>query len=164
MVVQLRALRTLGLLTVLALSGCASWFVDDTLDPQVHLVKVEVIKANLLEQRLLLHFRVDNPNDADLTVRALEYRVHLGDVLLAEGEHEHWFTIGPKHSAYFQVPVRTNLWPQIRQVVKWLKEPQQPIPYRLDGLLETGLFIGHDVHLARKGEIIPADFIPEQPR
>ena len=74
MVVQLRALRTLGLLTVLALSGCASWFVDDTLDPQVHLVKVEVIKANLLEQRLRLHFRVDNPNDADLTVRALEYR------------------------------------------------------------------------------------------
>ncbi|MGE7957660.1 LEA type 2 family protein [Pseudomonas sp. NPDC089530] len=164
MVAQLRALRTFGLLMALALSGCASWFGDDTLDPQVHLVKVEVIKANLLEQRLRLHFRVDNPNDADLTVRALEYRVQLDDVLLAEGEYEHWFTIDPKHSAYFQVPVRTNLWPQVRQVMKWLKQPQQPIPYRLEGLLETGLFIGHDVHLARKGEIIPADLIPELSR
>ncbi|OLF55467.1 LEA type 2 family protein [Pseudomonas chlororaphis] len=164
MVAQLRALRTLGLLTVLALSGCASWFADDAPDPQVHLVKVEVIKANMLEQRFRLHFRVDNRTDADLTVRHLEYRIHLGDVLLAEGEHEHWFTVGPRHSAYFQVPVRANLWPQVRQVLKWLKEPQKPIPYRLEGVLETGLFIGHDVHLTRKGEIIPADIIPEQPR
>ena len=38
---------------------------------------------------------------------------------------------------------------------------ERPIPYRLEGELETGLFIGYDVHLARNGEIIPADFIPE---
>ena len=68
----------------------------------MHLVKVEVVRAKLLEQRFVLHFRIDNPNDSDLTVRGLEYRIHLGDILLAEGEHEHWFTVGPKRSGYLQ--------------------------------------------------------------
>jgi LEA14-like dessication related protein len=157
-----RYLFTLFLLS--GLSGCASWFSDDEPDPQVHLVQVEVVRAKLMEQKFILHFRVDNPNDSDLTVRSLEYRIHLGDMLLAEGEHEHWFTVGPKHSAYFKVPIRTNLWPKIRDLVKMLKKPDQPIPYRLEGELETGLFIAHYVHLARNGVIIPADLIPEKTR
>ena len=69
----------------------------------------------------MLHFRVDNPGDSDLTVRGLTYRIHLGDLLLTEGEHEHWFTVRPRHSAYYKVPVRTNLWPQVREVVKLLE-------------------------------------------
>jgi len=161
MVFELRAIRTISLLMVLALSGCTSWFVDNDIDPQVHLVKIEVVKAKLLEQRFRLHFRVDNPNDSDLTVRGLTYRVHVGHLLLAEGEYGHWFTVSPKSSGYFQVPIRTNLWPQMREVLKMLRNPSQPVPYRLEGELETGLFIGYDVHLARNGEIIPGDFIPE---
>ncbi|MCS3836671.1 LEA14-like dessication related protein [Pseudomonas sp. JAI111] len=157
-----RYLFTLFLLS--GLSGCASWFSNDEPDPQVHLVQVEVVRAKLLEQKFILHFRVDNPNDSDLTVRSLEYRIHLGDMLLTEGEHEHWFTVGPKHSAYFKVPIRTNLWPKVRDLVKMLKKPDQPIPYRLEGELETGLFIAHYVHLARNGVIIPADLIPEKTR
>ncbi|MGF6486717.1 LEA type 2 family protein [Pseudomonas frederiksbergensis] len=158
---QRRTLQLLTLLLFLGLVGCASWFDDDLPDPQVHLVKVEVVRAKLLEQKFLLHFRVDNPNDSDLTVRALEYRIHLGDILLSEGEHEHWFTVGPKRSAYFKVPIRTNLWPKVRDLVKLLKNPDQPIPYRLEGELETGIFIAHYVHLARNGVIIAADLIPE---
>ena len=155
-------LFTLPLL--LGLGGCASWFGDDAPDPAVHLVKVEVVQAKLMQQRFLLYFRVDNPNDSDLTVRGLEYRIHLGDLLLTEGEHEHWFTVGPKRSAYFKVPIRTNLWPKVKAVVKMLKKSDQQIPYRLQGEMETGLFIAHYVHLERNGVIIPADLIPEQHR
>ncbi|MCX7080012.1 MAG: LEA type 2 family protein, partial [Pseudomonas sp.] len=147
MVAEFRTIRIISLFMVLTLSGCASWFSDDTPDPQVHLVKVEVVRAKLLEQKFVLHFRVDNPNDSDLTVRSLEYRIHLGNMLLTEGEHEHWFTVGPNRSAYFKVPIRTNLWPKVRDLVKLLKKPDQPIPYRLEGELETGLFIAHYVHL-----------------
>jgi LEA14-like dessication related protein len=114
-----------------------------------------------LEQKFMLHFRVDNPGDSDLTVRGLTYRIHLGDLLLTEGEHEHWFTVSPRHSAYFKVPIRTNLWPQVREVVKLLEKPREQIPYRLEGELETGLFIADYVHLERNGVIIAADFIAE---
>lgn len=159
-----RTLHLLMLCLFLGLGGCASWFGDDEPDPEVHLVRIEVVRARLLEQKFLLHFRVDNPNDSDLTVRGLEYRIHLGEILLAEGEYEHWFTIGPKHSAYFKVPIRTNLWSKVRGLVKQLKNSKQAIPYRLDGELETGLFIAHYVHLERNGVIIAADLIPEQYR
>ena len=164
MIIRRGALYLLTLFLTLGLGGCASWFGDDLPDPEVHLVKIEVVRAKLLEQEFLLHFRIDNPNDSDLTVRSMEYRVHLGDMLLADGEYEHWFTIGPRHSAYFKVPIRTNLWPQVKELVKLLKKPDQAIPYRLEGELETGLFIAHYVHLKRNGVIIPADLIPEHTR
>jgi len=164
MIIRRYAYCLLTLFLTLGLGGCASWFDDDLPDPEVHLVKVEVVSAKLLEQKFLLHFRIDNPNDSDLTVRSLEYRVHLGDILLADGEYEHWFTISPRHSAYFKVPVRTNLWSKVRDLAKLLKKSDQPIPYRLEGELETGIFIAHYVHLARNGVIIAADLIPEQHR
>lgn len=156
-----RTFQVFSLLVFLGLGGCASWFSDDSLDPAVHLVKVEVVRAKLLEQKFILHFRIDNPNDSDLTVRGLEYRIHLADMLLAEGEHEHWITVNPKSSAFYNVPIRTNLWPKVKEVVKMLKNPHQQIPYRLEGEMETGLFIAHYVHLARNGVIIPADLITE---
>ena len=159
-----RILQTFTLFLFLGLGGCASWFSSDEPDPEVHLVKVEVVRARLLDQKFILHFRVDNPNDSDLTVRGLEYRIHLADILLAEGEHNQWFTVGPKHSVYFKVPIRTNLWPRLKDLVKQLKNPKQGIPYRLEGEMETGLFIAHYVHLTRNGVIIPADLIPEQNR
>ena len=156
-----RFLQTFTLFLFLGLGGCASWFSSDEPDPEVHLVKVEVVRARLLDQKFILHFRVDNPNDSDLTVRGLEYRIHLADMLLAEGEHEHWITVNPKSSAFYNVPIRTNLWPKVKEVVKMLKNPHQQIPYRLEGEMETGLFIAHYVHLARNGVIIPADLITE---
>ncbi|ROM70228.1 hypothetical protein BK654_28245 [Pseudomonas brassicacearum] len=156
-----RWLRLTCLLLFVGLGGCASWQRDEAPEPQVHLVKVEVVRARLLEQKFMLHFRVDNPGDSDLTVRGLTYRIHLGDLLLTEGEHEHWFTVGPQRSGYFKVPIRTNLWPQVREVVKLLEKPRQQIPYRLEGELETGLFLAHYVHLERNGVIIAADFIAE---
>jgi LEA14-like dessication related protein len=155
------ALYLLTATLFLGLGGCASWFSSDEPDPEVHLIRVEVVRAKLMEQRFVLHFRIDNPSDSELTVRGLEYRIHLGDILLAEGEHEHWITVDPKGSRHYKVPIRTNLWSKVKGLVKQLKNAEQSIPYRLEGELETGLFIAHYVHLTRNGVIIPADLIPE---
>lgn len=60
------------------------------------LVKVEVVRAKLLEQKFKLYFRVDNRDDADLTVRGLIYKVTLGDFVLTEGESNEWLTVPPR--------------------------------------------------------------------
>ena len=153
---------SLMLALTLGLTGCASWFEDDSPPPRVSLVKVEVVRAKLLEQKFKLYFRVDNRDDADLTVRGLIYKVTLDDFVLTEGESNEWLTVPPRGHAFFRVTVRTNLWPQIRDVVQMLKNPDKPVPYRLDGELKTGLFIGYDVQVAHNGEIIPGDSIPER--
>ncbi len=94
--------------------------------PHVALVKVEVVRAKLLEQKFKLYFRVDNRDDADLTVRGLIYKVTLGRLLLTEGESNEWLTVPPRGHAFFKISVRTNLWPQIRDVVQMLKNPTGP--------------------------------------
>ena len=156
-----RIIKATALAMVLMLSGCVSWFDSADKDPDVRLVRVELVQAKLLEQRFKLHFMIDNPNDSTLTVRGLSYTVYLGTIKLTEGEREHWFSVEPNSQAEFTIPVRTNLWPQVRPLVKLLETPDQPIPYRFEGTLETGLLYGYDVHVTRKGEIIPGDFIPE---
>ena len=156
-----RITKTIALVMILALSGCASWFESADKNPDLHLVKVELVKAKLLEQHFKLRFRVDNPNDSTLTVRGLSYSLYVGTIKLTEGEYEKWFSVEPNSHKVFVVPVRTNLWPQVRPLIKLLESPDQPVPYLLDGTLETGLFFGYDVHVVRKGEIMPGDFIPE---
>ncbi|MGE8359510.1 LEA type 2 family protein [Pseudomonas sp.] len=162
---QAQTIRILSLLMVLGLlsglGGCSTWLTGGFEDPDVRLLKVDVVKAKLLEQRFVLRFRIDNPNGMSLPVRGLDYRVHLNDVLLAEGESDTWFTV-PAHGHHvFDVPVRTNLWRHVRQIVKLLEHPDEPIRYRLEGEVKTGLMFGRNVHMSRNGEIIPGEFIPE---
>ncbi|VXC89562.1 conserved hypothetical protein [Pseudomonas sp. 8Z] len=130
-------------------------------DPDVRLIKVDVIKAKLLEQEFRLRFRIDNPNSVSLPVRGLEYDITLNEIPLAAGSSSEWFTV-PAHGQYtFEVPVRTNLWRHVRQVVKMLEKPNQPIRYTLNGEVKTGMLFSRNVHMSRNGEIIPGDFIPE---
>lgn len=144
-----------------ALSGCTSWLSGDFQNPEVRLVKVDVIKAKLLEQQFSLRFRIDNPNDSDLPIRGLVYDVHLNDTKLAEGESSEWFSVPAHGRSEFEVPVRTNLWRHVKNLVKALENPDQPIRYSLRGEVKTGLLFGRDVHMQRNGEIIPGDHIPE---
>ena len=155
----LRAVALLGLAS--ALAGCSTWFSADFEDPRVQLTKVEIIKARLLEQHFMLRFRIDNPNERSLPVRGLIYTVHLNDVELASGESSGWLTV-PGHShEYYEVPVQTNLWRHMKYIVRLLEKPDDPIAYRLDGQLKTGLMAGRSVHISTDGEIIPGNLIPE---
>ena len=154
-------INTSLLLICMGLGGCTSWFASEAADPQVHLLKVEVVRAKLMQQEFILHFRIDNPNDSTLQVRNLHYAVHLGDLLLAEGDYGQWFRVDGHARRVIEVPVRTNLWRQLKPIAKLLEHPERAIPYRLEGELSSGLFFARNLHLLRKGEIIPADLIPE---
>lgn len=158
MIAQARLLLLATLLALLA--GCASWGDDDWREPEVHLVKVETVKARLLEQEFILHLRIDNPNDSRLFIRNLSYSLWLNDLLLAEDEASIWRSVGGHARRTFKISVRTNLWQHLKPLVKLLKSDNQ-LHYKLRGKLATGLIIHQDLHLSRSGEIIPGDFLPE---
>lgn len=153
------ALLSLGLL--LSVAGCTSGLSESLQDPTIRLLKVDVVKAKLLEQKFVLHFRIDNPNDLSLPVRFLRYKVKLNGVPLAEGESDRNFTVPAKGHQVFAVPVRTNLWRHLKRIVNLLDDPNKPIAYQLEGEVKTGFMFGHSVHLVRNGEIIPGNYIPE---
>jgi len=155
------AATVLILVLLSLLNGCSSWVVSGYQEPEVRLLKVQVVKAKLLQQDFKLHFRVDNPNDRSVLVRSLRYKVMLKDATLAEGESSDWFVVEGHSHKNFVVPVRTNLWQHLKYISKLLKKPDQAIPYRLEGKLKTGFLFRHNVRIGRNGEIIPGDLIPE---
>lgn len=153
----------LSALLVLAcgLSGCSSWFTGDFEDPHIELQKVDVLKAKLTQQEFLLHLRIDNPNDSDLPIRGLAFSLYLNDIKLADGESDVWLTVPANGSKRFKLPLRTNLWRNLKPIAKLLEHHDRPIRYRFNGIADTGILFGPSVHLERNGEIIPGDFIPE---
>lgn len=159
---MINTIRLSFLLAVLSgLSGCSTWFSDRFEDPQIELRQVELVKARLVEQRFNLTFEIDNPNDMRLPVRGMVYSLHLNGVKLADSESDARFTVPANGRHRFEVPVRTNLWRHLKQVVRLLEKPDQPIRYQLRATVKTGWLFGRKVHLKRDGEIIPGDFLPE---
>lgn len=161
MMFAVHVLRIAGLFALLALSGCSTWITGGFEDPDVKLLKVEVVKAKLLRQDFKLRFRVDNPNDSSLLVRGLRYKILLNDMLLSEGVYSDWFIVKANSHKNFSVPIRTNLWEHLKDISKVLGKANQPVHYRLEGKLKTGFLFGHSVRIGRNGDIIPGDLIPE---
>ncbi|WP_426140536.1 LEA type 2 family protein [Pseudomonas sp. DWP3-1-2] len=159
---QAHMIKTISLALLLSvLAGCSSLMVSDYQEPAVRLLRVEVVKARLMQQDFKLHFRVDNPNGGSLLVRSLRYKIMLGEVMLADGESTDWFVVDGQGHKNFVVPIRTNLWQHMKYIAKQLKNSDQPLQYRLEGKLKTGFLFRHNVRIGRDGEIIPGDFIPE---
>jgi LEA14-like dessication related protein len=157
---QARVLQVLGLAMLLGLTGCSTWITGSYQDPDVRLMKVDVVKAKLLRQDFKLRFRVDNPNDSGVLVRGVRYKILLNDILLSEGEYSDWFVVKAHSHRNFSVPVRTNLWEHLKDISKMLGNAKEPIRYRLEGKLKTGFLFGHSVRLGRNGEIIPNALLP----
>lgn len=143
------------------LPACSSLFTDDFRDPSIHLLKVEVVRAKLLEQKFNLFFRIENPNNFSLDIEDLNYSLYLNEVKLASGQTSLSYTLAANSNTTIKVPVRTNLWRNLKQVIKMLKNPDQPISYRLEGQIEAGSWFTRSVKVSRSGEIIPGSFIPE---
>ncbi len=155
-------LRIMLILTLLgSLNGCASWFGSTLQEPEIQLLRVDVQRARLTDQRFDLYFRIDNPNPVRLPVRGMLYSLHLNEMKLAAGESTDWFTVPAYGRHTFKVPVRTNLWRHLKKMVRLFEKPDQPIRYQLQAQIRTGLLFGHEVQVSRDGEIIPGNYIPE---
>lgn len=136
------------------LSGCSTWWGSYPWEePRLRLLKVEPVKAHLLQQDFKLYFEVDNPNDSRMLVRGLRYKIMLGELILAEDQVTDWFLVAGHSHEIFVVPVRTNLWRYAKPIAQKLKQRGQPIPYRLEGKLKTGLLFRDSVRIGVDGEI-----------
>lgn len=154
-----RSLPTLALLisSALWLSGCAMFGMGRSYEkPDIRLANVEMLRANLWEQTFKLSLRVDNPNDRSLPIRGMQYEIYLNEARLATGVSDTHFTVPAYGSEYFELNVRSNLWRHLRDVVKMI-EDQQPVGYRIEGHIRTGLFLSPTLKLHEKGTLDPVN-------
>lgn len=121
------------LLLAVALSGCAL-FVPKLQTPQLSIVDVEVLRANLMEQQLRVRMRVENPNDRSLPVKGLSYTVYLRGQEFATGVSDASFVVPALGTAEFNMDVTANAAGALFTILS--KPRGQGIDYRMKGRVE----------------------------
>jgi LEA14-like dessication related protein len=133
MFANIRGMRSVPiLLLAAALSGCAL-FVPKLQTPSLSIVDVEVLRANLMEQRLRVRMRVQNPNDRILPIQGLSYTVYLGGQEFATGVSDASFVVPALGTAEFNMDVTANAAGALFGI---LSQRGQAIDYRMKGRVE----------------------------
>ncbi len=104
----IRAARLLALLMLAPLGGCA--LLEPRLEPpRLSIVDVEIVRGDLLEQRLRARMRVQNPNDRELAVKGLTYTIEVGGEEFGRGMSGSSFVVPRLGEAEFDMFVTANM-------------------------------------------------------
>jgi LEA14-like dessication related protein len=122
---------------ILVVSGCSA--LQPTIDPpQLNLIDVRFLGAQLLEQRYQLTFRVLNPNDMDIPIQGMYFELELEDRPFASGVSNTPVTIPAYGETEVSVTVSANMLKTVTQLAVLLKKGQpQSVSYRLSGHLKV---------------------------
>ena len=101
---RLRKIIAIGFLFLLP--SCLSLFLEK---PTFTLKEIEIKRISFQEIDFLFGIEVQNPNQFDLKLRALEYTVYLSDQEVGKGRLEKEITIVKSASTLVPVPLQTNL-------------------------------------------------------
>ncbi|MBU1207614.1 MAG: LEA type 2 family protein [Pseudomonadota bacterium] len=103
-------MRYLGRITAVGLlfllSSCLSLFLEK---PTFTLKEIEIKRISFQEIDFLFGIEVQNPNQFDLKLRALEYTVYLSGQEVGKGRLEKEIKIVKAASTLVPVPLQTNL-------------------------------------------------------
>ncbi len=111
-------------------SGCAS--VANLEAPKLSVISMKVQSADLFEQRMLVRMRVQNPNDRELPVKGIRYRIEVNDAQFAQGESNTPFIVPALGEAEFDVQVTANLASALSKFLS-RKKNDDTLEYRLIG-------------------------------
>lgn len=129
---QRRALA--GLLTLLIVPGCASWMLKGE-PPEVLVTNVTPLEASAFEQRLQVDLRIRNPNDFDLAVTGIDFRLDLNGNRLARGLGNKELVVPRLSDAVTSVETSTSTLQVVRQLLSFSGD--QALTYHLTGVVHT---------------------------
>lgn len=129
--------RLLPILCALALAACSGlpW---NTLAPKVSVADVDIKRLGWMEQRFDVGLQVDNPNDFDLKIEALEFDLEVNGRPFAKGQSLTSALIPAASSAMLRVDARMQTGDLIQQIKTLPGDAWQAgVPYRIKGRIKT---------------------------
>lgn len=96
-----------AILATLLLGACA--LAPKFEAPQLSVMDVQVVGADLWQQRLKVRMHVQNPNDRALPIQGIVYTLEVEGQQFASGESAASFIVPPLGEAEFDMNVTTNL-------------------------------------------------------
>ena len=143
----------LAVLLALVLTGCASLTVQPE-SPNVSIANLELQEFTLFEQRYRLHLRIQNPNDFDLAMNGMSYKLKLNGRKFATGVSDQEVTVPAFGEEVITVNVVSNLArviEQLREVGKG-KDGTPSLRYELKGQIGLGS-LGIRLPFSQEGDL-----------
>lgn len=148
-----------AILVLTITSGCASWISKGD-PPEVLITNVTPLDSTPFEQRLNVELRVRNPNDYDLQVTGLDFRLDVNKKRLARGLGNKAFTVPRLGDFTVAIETSTSMLDVMRQVLGLRNT--QALTYGISGVLylnDGKLPFENSGILVEKGEL-PAMLAP----
>lgn len=109
-----------GVATVLALLMLGACFSTKLEAPKLTVVNVGMVSADIFSQQFRIRLHVQNPNDRELPIKAIEYELFLQGDSFAEGISDRPFVVPARGEAEFDTVVNTNFMSSVGRLLSKL--------------------------------------------
>jgi len=146
-----RAVRWIALAAAFLIAGCSS-FAPKLEAPRLSLVNIGMMSADIFNQQFRVHLLVQNPNDRDIPVKGIDYKLFLEGDSFAEGLSNKPFVIPALGETEFDLTVRTNFVASIGRLVSRLNG-RTKVNYLLEGKVLTDIGMFKKVPFSESGSV-----------
>jgi LEA14-like dessication related protein len=146
---MLRSALVLGMLLVV--QSC-SLFGPKLTVPRLKVVSIGMLSADLFSQQFMVRMNVQNPNDRELPIKGIDYKLFLQGDSFAEGVTNAPFVIPALGESEFDLPVRTNFVSSIGRLVSRLNGKSK-VEYVIEGTVFTKLGMFSKIPFQEAGEV-----------
>src|SRR4051812_7500277 len=154
------ASRLAALLPILALAGCSLVQIATMEPPRVDITGVKLVSATLAGADVLVQFQVDNPNDVNLILDGVGYKLRLNGQPLLDGSYDQRTEIAASGPTTVSLPVKIRL-DDLYRVINSLGRSKTP-EYTLDADLRFAVPVLGEVSVpvSKQGKV-PLDRLLE---
>lgn len=139
-----------GLLSLaIILTGCSSLLEKIVKDPKIKLERVDVRETNLKGAHLAFILEIENPNDYEIKVDQVDYKVFLGEDFFAEAKTPKPVTIAANKNQQVELPLPIE-YSKVLSGLKGLLLGEK-VSYRIEGKVKLA-FLGLDIPFHEKGQ------------
>ena len=129
-----RLLRPLVVLLGLALAASCATLPSDLKSPKLEVVKIEMQSSDMFAQRFKVRLNVENPNEIELPIKSLDYKLFLMGDSFGEGLSEEPFVLPAQGEAQFDMLLTTNFVSSLGRLVNRVGSRKlQDIEYEIAG-------------------------------
>jgi LEA14-like dessication related protein len=124
-------------LALLVLGGCST--LRPKLEPlRLMITSVGMTSPDMFNQQFLVHLHIENPNDREIAIKGIEYKLFLQGDSFSDGFSNKPVKLPPKGEEEFDMTVRTNFMSSLGRLVSRLNGSKK-VEYIIEGTLLTDI-------------------------
>jgi len=138
---------------LVAVSSCAT-LPSDLKTPELDVVKIEMQTSDMFAQRFKTRLHVQNPNDIEVPVKSLDYKLFLMGDTFGEGKTEEQFVLPAKGDAEFDMVLTTNFVSSLGRLISRMGGGKlENVEYEIAGTVGISKGFIHKLPFNYKGTV-----------